>query len=458
MNTGRTDLLWNYAASFMRLASAMIILPLILRLLPDEEVGLWNVMIGLNAMIYLLDFGFFQTFSRAVTYIFSGAKELRGEGLGKTNEDGSIDYSLLKGTLSSMRVYYAGVAIFLVILLFTGGYFYIEKLLDGYSGNIENARIAWYLYGILLSYQFYTYFYDALLVGRGMIKRSRQIIVFSQCTHIILASAMLIMGFGIISMVCGQTLATILNRMLSRRAFYDKETKTKLRTSKQTSWVSILKTLWKTAYKSGLANLSLVFTNKMLTLIGGLFIPLAVLGSYGITKQIADLTYTLSLIWFMTFLPKLTQNRLLGKEGEVKRIYIKSQYIALGVFTVLSASVVVLGPWALRIIKSNTPLLESDMLIILFLASLFEALTFLSTSVLVSKNTVPHYKAQMTTAVATIVILLAVLKYTTLGVLALILVPLTVQLIYQHWKWTYVVIRDLKIKPADYNPRKYLYF
>ena len=39
----------------------MIILPLILRLLPDQEVGLWNVMIGLNAMIYLLDFGFFQT-------------------------------------------------------------------------------------------------------------------------------------------------------------------------------------------------------------------------------------------------------------------------------------------------------------------------------------------------------------------------------------------------------------
>ncbi|HON55341.1 MAG TPA: polysaccharide biosynthesis protein, partial [Bacteroidales bacterium] len=58
VNTGRSDLLWNYAASFMRLASALIILPLILHLLPVEEVGLWNIMISLNAMIYLLDFGF----------------------------------------------------------------------------------------------------------------------------------------------------------------------------------------------------------------------------------------------------------------------------------------------------------------------------------------------------------------------------------------------------------------
>jgi O-antigen/teichoic acid export membrane protein len=442
----------------MRLASAMIILPLILRLLPDQEVGLWNVMIGLNAMIYLLDFGFFQTFSRSVTYIFSGARELRGEGLGTAHEDGKIDYSLLKGALSAMRVYYAGVAIFLVILLFTGGYFYIEKLLEGYSGDAENARLAWYLYGILLSYQFYTYYYDALLVGRGMIKRSRQIIVFSQCTHIVLASAMLIMGFGIISMVCGQTLATILNRMLSRRAFYDKETKAEVRNAQPSSWIIILKTLWKTAYKSGLANLSLVFTNKMLTLIGGLFIPLAVLGSYGITKQLADLTYTLSLIWFMTFLPKLTQNRLLGRECEVKRIYIKAQYIALGVFAALSVVVVTLGPWALRIIKSNTPLLESDLLVILFAASLFEAFTFLSTSVLVSKNTVPHYKAQMVTAVATIVILLIVLNYTEAGVIALIVVPLSVQLIYQHWKWTCVVLSDLKVRLADYDPRKYLKF
>ncbi|NCB71780.1 MAG: hypothetical protein EOM45_08310 [Clostridia bacterium] len=458
MNTGRSDLLWNYAASFMRLASAMIILPLILRLLPDQEVGLWNVMIGLNAMIYLLDFGFFQTFSRSVTYIFSGARELKGEGLGTASEDGNIDYSLLKGALSAMRVYYAGVAIFLLILLFTGGYFYIEKLLEGYSGDAENARLAWYLYGILLSYQFYTYYYDALLVGRGMIKRSRQIIVFSQCTHIILASTMLIMGFGIISMVCGQTLATILNRMLSRRAFYDKATKSEISKSKPTSWTVILKTLWKTAYKSGLANLSLVFTNKMLTLIGGLFIPLAVLGSYGITKQLADLTYTLSLIWFMTFLPKLTQNRLLGRESEVKRIYIKAQYIAIGVFAALSVAVVTLGPWALRIIKSNTPLLGSDLLVILFAASLFEAFTFLSTSVLVSKNTVPHYKAQMVTAVATILILLTVLNYTKAGVIALIVVPFSVQLIYQHWKWTCVVIRDLKVRLVDYDPRKYLKF
>ncbi|MDD2584572.1 MAG: polysaccharide biosynthesis protein, partial [Bacteroidales bacterium] len=72
MKVTRADLFWNYGATFMRVASALIVLPLILRMLPKEEVGLWTIMIGLNSMIYLLDFGFFQTFSRAITYIYSG--------------------------------------------------------------------------------------------------------------------------------------------------------------------------------------------------------------------------------------------------------------------------------------------------------------------------------------------------------------------------------------------------
>jgi len=456
VNTGRSDLIWNYAATFMRLASALIILPLILRLLPQEEVGLWNIMIGLNAMIYLLDFGFFQTFSRSVTYIFSGAKEFRNEGLSEANNDGTVNFSLLKGSLQAMRYYYAGVALLLIIILFTGGYYYIEQLMRSFSGNKESARIAWYLYGILLSYQFYTYYYDALLVGKGMIKRSRQIIVFSQCTHIVLASILLLLGSGILSMVCGQTLATLLNKYLAKRAFYDKETRMNLKKVVAEDWKKIIRTLWTTAYKTGLASLSWVFTNRMLTLIGGLFIPLAVIGSYGITKQIVDLTYTLSLIWFSTFLPKLTQNRVIGRNDEVKRIYIKAQYVAIAVFGVISVGVILFGPWALGVIKSTTPLLNSDLMIVFFIASFFEAFTYLSTSVLMSNNIVPHYKAQIVTAIATVLILIVMLKYVDAGVLALILVPFIVQLLYQHWRWTLMVFRDLKIKLSDYDPKRYL--
>ncbi len=450
IKVGKSDLFWNYGASFMRVASGVIVLPLILRMLPSEEVGLWTVMIGLNSMIYLLDFGFFPTFSRSITYIFSGARELKAEGFESIEEGREINYSLLKGNLNAMRYFYAGVALLLILTLFTGGYWYIERLLVGFKGDMTVARTAWYLYGILLSYQFYTYYFDGLLVGRGMIKRSRQIIVLSQSVHIVLATILLLSGFGIISMVISQTTSTIVNRMLAYRAFYDKETKTGLLKAKAENWKKIIKTLWQTAYKSGLANLSWVFTNKMLTVLGAAYIPLVAMGSYGITKQIVDITYSLSVVWFVTYYPKLTQERVKNSLNEVKRLYVKGQFIAIGVFAVIAAGVVLFGDWGMKIIDSSTPFLDKKMMLLFFLAALFEALTYLSTSVLLSRNAVPHYKAQTVTALVTAALLVIILKYTSVGVLALIIVPFISQLVYHHWRWTLMVIKELGVKMDDY--------
>lgn len=434
----------------MRVASALIVLPIILRMLPQEEVGLWSVMIGLNSMIYLLDFGFFQTFSRAVTYIYSGATKLEKEGFTPVQENRGVHYPLLKGLLKAMSHFYGYVAATLLVILFSGGVWYIEQLMDGFAGDANSARIAWYTYGILLCYQFYTYYYDAALVGRGMIKRSRQIIVFSQSVHIIISSLLLISGLGIISMVIGQSVATIINRYLARSAFYDRETREGLKNSQNNDWKSIIKTLFNTAYKNGLASLSWIFTNRMLAIMGALFIPLTTMASYGITKQITDITITLSAVWFATYYPKLTGEQIKKSISEVKRIFIKAQIIAISIFLVVTVFVVFAGAPALEFIGSSTPLLPIGLMLLLFFASLLESLTQLSTSVLLSRNEVPHYKAQSITALVAVILMFVALEYSNAGVIALIAIPLVVQLLYQHWRWTTKLWQELEVTPSDY--------
>lgn len=450
----------------MRVASALIVLPLILRMLPQEEVGLWSVMIGLNSMIYLLDFGFFQTFSRAVTYIYSGANKLEKEGFSPVRENRGVTYPLLKELLKAMSHFYGYVAATLLVLLFTGGVWYIEQLMEGFAGDANAARIAWYTYGVLLCYQFFTYYYDAALVGRGMIKRSRQIIVFSQSVHIVISSILLISGLGIISMIIGQSVATIINRYLARRAFYDTETRDNLRNlhSEENrasdysdvyniqfyNWKSIIKTLFNTAYKNGLASLSWIFTNRMLAIMGALFIPLTTMASYGITKQITDITITLSAVWFATYYPKLTGEQIKKSITEVKRIFIKAQIIAIIIFLGVTAFVLFAGAPALEFIGSSTPLLPIGLMILLFFSSMLESLTQLSTSVLLSRNEVPHYKSQSITALIAVLLMFVVLEYSDAGVLALIVIPLIVQLFYQHWRWTAKLWRELEIRPYDY--------
>jgi O-antigen/teichoic acid export membrane protein len=450
MKVQRADVYWNYAATFMRMASAVIILPLILRLLPSEEVGLWTVMIGLNSMIYMLDFGFFKTFSRAVTYVYSGATSLQREGFTPVEPGSQISFPLLKGLLKAMSRFYGLMSLLFLLLLFTGGIWYIEHLLKGFTGDLLMARWAWFSYGILLCYQFFTYYYDAALVGRGMIKRSRQIIVFSQTIHIIVSSVLLLSGIGLISMVIGQTCATLINRYLARRAFYDNETRHKLSDVKATDWREIIRNLFNTAYKTGLAGLSWVFANRMLSLIGALYIPLTVMASYGISKQLADITLTLAIVWFGAYYPKLTGEQIRKSTHEVKRIYIKAQLIAVAIFISVAFAIIVAGAPLLKLIGSSTPLLGKTLLILLFFATMLEALTELATSVLLSRNEVPHYKAQSITAVVILLLLFGSLHFTNAGVVLLIAVPFIVQLAYQHWKWSLKLWREMDIKLSDY--------
>ena len=81
MQIGRKAVAWNFAATSLRIASGVIVLPLVLRLLPSQEVGLWNIFLTIGSLATLLDFGFANAFSRNVTYIFSGVKELNQKGM-----------------------------------------------------------------------------------------------------------------------------------------------------------------------------------------------------------------------------------------------------------------------------------------------------------------------------------------------------------------------------------------
>ncbi len=444
MKLGRRDLLWNYGASFMRVASALIILPLILKMLSPEDYGLWSIMLSIKAITELLDFGFSPTFSRAVTYVYSGAKSIKSEGFDPVEPGGEINYSLLGGLIKAVKRFYGSVALILFIFLASAGVFYLEHILEGYGGDSSMARVSWYLYGVLLCYQFYTYYYDSMLVGRGMIMRARQIVVLSQSLHIIVASVMLTLGYGIISMVSGQILSVTINRILAYKAFYDTETKCSLKLNTPVAWNKILKNLWNTAYKSGLTGLSWIISNRMLAVFAGLYIPLSLVGDYGLSKQIAEITYTLSVVWFVTFYPKITQHKITGNIFQLKRMYFKSIYVGLIVFLFCIAGTLLLGDTLLNFIGSRTRLVDSWLIVALLVSALLDGLTYISTSVLLAGNEVPHYKAQLLTAMATVSLLFIFMHFTEYGLIAIVLVPLVCNLVYNHWRWTTVVIKSFK--------------
>ena len=176
MQITRKDVLWNYGATFLKIAVSVLLLPFVLKMLPSETVGVWSVFMTITAFSTMLDFGFGPTFSRNVSYIYSGVKALKTEGFeGVEGESISIDYSLLKGVIKAMRWFYFRMSIVLFLLLATFGTYYIRVLLKDYLGNHTEVYISWTLLLIINTYNLYTLYYDALLQGKGLIKNQNKL-------------------------------------------------------------------------------------------------------------------------------------------------------------------------------------------------------------------------------------------------------------------------------------------
>lgn len=452
MQIGKKDVMWNLVATTMRVASGVIVLPLVLHLLPKDEVGLWNVFLVIGSLATLLDFGFASSFSRNITYIFSGVKELKPKGYVISNEDDkSISYDLLKSVIAAMRRYYGILALtFLFLFVIISPYYLTHVLLPTYTGNKSEIWYAWFTYGVLVAYQLYTYYYSSLLIGRGLIKRNLQITIVGQASRIVSSIIFLLLGFGIISLVIGQLVSDIVNRILCYAVFYDKDIKSKLKQAISIPIAEVMKVMTPNAIKIGVTTIGWFLFNKLIVLIAPLYLTLSQIGSYGTTKQIIELIVSFGGIWFSTYYPKITHHRVNDNIFHLKRMYIKSKIVQIVVFIICGAGFIFVGPWLLTVIHSKTQILPSLMIFIFLIFAFLDSNQSIASSLLLSGNEVPFMKSALFTGVMTISLLMLMFNYTAIAVWSMILAPGISQLMYQDWKWPKTVKNNLQITTHDY--------
>src|SRR5215831_15358946 len=100
---------WSLFATAFRLLSGVLVLPLVLRILPSDHLGLWYVFLSLQGIAALFDLGFSPAVTRAAGYLWGGAQELRKFGVAHVESSDSAvldpNYSLLTRLVATMRLY-----------------------------------------------------------------------------------------------------------------------------------------------------------------------------------------------------------------------------------------------------------------------------------------------------------------------------------------------------------------
>ena len=211
-----------------------------------------------------------------------------------------------------------------------------------------------------------------------------------------------------------------------------------------------MKIMTPNAVKIGITTIGMFLVNKLIVLIAPLFLSLSQIGSYGTTKQIIDLIVSFGALWFSTYYPKITHHRVNDNLFHLKRMYIKSRLILLGVFLLCGIGFIIAGPFLLNLIHSKTQLLPTLMIFALLIFAYMDSIQSISISLLLSGNEVPFMKSALLTGFMSISILFLLFYFTTIGIWGLILAPGISQLVYQDWKWPKLVKRNLRIKFNDY--------
>jgi O-antigen/teichoic acid export membrane protein len=452
IDIGRKDVIWNYAATFLQIGAGIILLPLILREFPQETVAIWTIFLTAITLTNLLDFGFHSSFARNITYVISGITELKTTGFQViNNNNGEIDYSLLKGLIHTMRWFYARVAAILLILLSTAGTYYIYTILKKYTGNHAEVYISWFVLAINNSYSLYTTYYDSLMQGKGLIKRNKQIQIVGQTIYLAVAVVLILLHFNLIAIVSAQALSIVIRRLLAYYTIYTPNFKHCLRNAGTKPLKEILKPIYPNAVKMGLTGFGGFLVQRSAMIIGALYLPLNDMASYGITIQITGIIASIAGVYLASYQPKTVQLRAQNDNLAIKYIYLKGCLLLVCTFVIGGLALLFLGDWTLSLIKSQTLLLSKSLVILALFVSLLETNHSNAAGILLTKNEVPFFKPAIVSGICIVLGLFLVLKYTEFGVMGLILVPLIVNVAYQSWKWPWEVIKDLKINILNYG-------
>lgn len=440
---GQKDIIWSYTSVIFTVGAGLLLLPFILNKMSAETVGVWNIFQAITALVAILDMGFRPTFARNISYILSGVKELQVEGVKQVEGNGTIDYSLLKGLLVAMKHFYRWVALGVFIILATAGTAYFAYILKKYSGDRVDAMIAWLILIAINCYNLYTFYYDALVTGKGYITRMQQITIIGQFIYLSIAIGLIYMGLGLSAIVSAQLLQTIVRRVLMYHVFFTKDMRSSLSQVEAQEPRQLMRAIYPNALKIGLTQVGGFAVNKSAVFFGSAFLTLPEVACYGVTLQVMEVLCHLAHVPVQSYTPKMAQARAERDTMSLRRYYILNAVSLITVFGIGGLLWVLAGDWALTIIHSETQFVPMGMLIAMLCIHFLEDNHSTSANFIMADNKIPFWIPSLLSGGGTILLLWLFLGPCHMGLWGMILAPGIAQLVYQNWKWPSVVIKEL---------------
>lgn len=441
----KKDIIWGYLSRFMSLCSGIITLPLILRMLSENEIAFNYILISLMSIVALFDLGFAPQFSRNFAFIFGGSQELVRIGL-PLKSSNKINFQLLYQLIESAKLLYLGLSIAVAIILCTFGTLYVYDFTDKFT-LINNAGYLWLLFSISVILDFYYRFYTPMLFGSGQIASANIIEVLATSVKIVVLIVLLLIGFGLWGVVLSNFIRIIIVRILSYKIFYTCQMKASLNKfyGLRFSKIDILKILWPNAKRALVVSVATYVSTQLITILAGAYLSKSDVASYGLLVQLVGVITALSMSISNSMNPIYSILRVQNNRLKIMENFYFSLGTFLGIYFIGIIFLIYIVPGLLIIIKSNAVLPSMKIMFIYLIYKFLENQHCICSSYLTTKNKIVDFESATIIGICNFIVQWGSISYFDCGLMGLVIIQAIIPLSYSNWKWPYEVCREFGI-------------
>jgi hypothetical protein len=438
---GDSAVAWSWVANGLRLASGVIVLPLVLVKLPKMEFGMYYVLLSLGALVPLIDFGFGPTIGRFVSYAMAGAESIQSHGVARTSqESGRPNYPLLWQLLSTTRILYRYLTLLVFVLLGAWGTYNVELGVQETASPLL-TRIAWGVTLVAAAAEIYSSWWNTYLQSMNEVVAAARIVVLVMLVRLVIGASLLVCGLGLISIPLGNLLGSVLLRFLSRRRCL--ELLAAHPCPAEMDLPELLRTLWPNSWRLGVQFISRYLTVNANITICLYVLKLAAVPEYGLSAQVLGILGAMAAVWTSVKWPVIGQYRarhdLLGLQRLLRpRVWLQNLTFLAGAMALLAC-----GPFLLTHFGHGKQLLPLPWLALMTLGAFLDMQFNIWGTLISTENRLPYLWPTVATNVLSLALSLVLIHFTGLGLGALVLGPLIAGSLFNYWYWPLFAARGL---------------
>lgn len=399
----RSAVLWSYVATGFRVGSALILLPVVLFYLDEQELAFWYVLVAVGQMAYQLDFGFSQTLTRSAAYLWAGAPNLQSRGVIRASPElRKPNLEMMGDLIATFRLFYFVMAFGLVGVALLIGWPYINRLVRPGDPDFAYFAGAWLVYALAMGIYFTSMLWAAFLSGINQVQKGQQLLALGLVVNYAIVLLGLWLGIGVWSLVLGYLAMSLVVRgfglWIVRRQL------------EKAGWdgggrprTTLIKTLWGNSWRTGVYSAGAMMTREGPVYLSGIFLPSAVTASLGIAMHMTRLVRQLAMIWVRVKMPWIQQKWVTNEISLLLKTFYSRVAIGTATYIAGALGIVILGPLLLEFTQSDVsmlPILPLGLLLVFFLIENFRSFF---AQLVISTNVVPFWKSWILSGITAMV-------------------------------------------------------